>query len=145
MSDPISKGGPRPPSGITPQNETTSISEAKSSKIPAEPEKSTPRETKASEELASSKKLDLQYQSLSQNFQKDLPKKEIANQSVPLPRTTDLDTLPTKGNIDPGNILNQKTNVGSPACTETIATTCGVPDTGDELCYTVSCGSKTDL
>ena len=82
MSDPISKGGSKPPSQIN-QSEISSTPES-TAKDSAQIQKgSTPEETqdpkklaKAEKELASTQKFDMQLQSMSQKLAAELPKKE---------------------------------------------------------------------
>jgi hypothetical protein len=111
MTDPIKGGGSKPP---IKQTETSSTSESTSKDAKVQKD-STPQETqdpkklaKAKSELASTKKFDMQLGSISQKLASELPK-------------------------TPGKVLDQKTNVAEPACTGTLLTTCGVPDT-KELC-----------
>ena len=141
MSDPISKGGSRPPSQVNKQNETSSTSESTSKDSAQIQKSSTPQETqdpkklaKAKGELASTKKFDMQLQSMSQKLAAELPKKEA----------TDLSSLP--GQV-PGKVLDQKLDVAAPACTGTLLSTCGVTDTKPTVCDTLSGCTKptTDL
>ena len=123
MTDPIKGGGSKPP---IKQTETSSTSESTSKDAKVQKE-SAPQETqdpkklaKAKGELASTKKFDMQLQSMGQKLASELPK-------------------------TPGKVLDQKTNVAEPACTGTLLTTCNVPDT-KELCDTLSgCKRPTDL
>ena len=123
MTDPIKGGGSKPP---IKQTETSSTPESTSKDAQVQ-KGSTPQETqdpkklaKAKGELASTKKFDMQLQSMGQKLAAELPK-------------------------TPGKVLDQKTNVAEPACTGTLFSTCNVPDT-KELCDTLSgCKSGTDL
>lgn len=166
MTDPIKGGGSKPP---IKQTESTSESTSKDAKVQKD---STPQETqdpkklaKAKGELASTKKFDMQLQSMGQKLASELPKTpgkvldQKTNVAEPactgtllttcgVPDTkelcapTDLSSLPGR---TPGKVLDQKTNVAEPACTGTLLSTCNVPDT-KELCDTLSkCQPGTDL
>jgi hypothetical protein len=81
----------------------------------------------------------MQLQSMGQKLASELPKKESSAD----PKGTNLSSLP--GQV-PGKVLDQKTNVAEPACSGTLATTCGVPDTDPKYCDTLSgCPKPTDL
>ncbi len=175
MTDPIKGGGSKPP---IKQTETSSTSESTSKDAKIQ-KGSTPQETqdpkklaKAKGELASTKKFDMQLQSMGQKLASELPKtpgkvldqktnvaepactgtllstcnvpdtKELCDTLSGCKRETDLRSLPGR---TPGTILDQKTNVAEPACTGTLLSTCNVPDT-KELCDTLSgCKRETDL
>ncbi len=175
MTDPIKGGGSKPP---IKQTETSSTSESTSKDAKVQKD-ATPQETqdpkklaKAKGELASTKKFDMQLQSMGQKLASELPKtpgkvldqktnvaepactgtllstcnvpdtKELCDTLSGCKRETDLGSLPGR---TPGTILDQKTNVAEPACTGTLLTTCNVPDT-KELCDTLSgCKRETDL
>ena len=175
MTDPIKGGGSKPPIKQT-ETSPTSESTSKDAKVQ---KGSTPQETqdpkklaKAKGELASTKKFDMQLQSMGQKLASELPKtpgkvldqktnvaepactgtllstcnvpdtKELCDTLSGCKRETDLSSLPGR---TPGTILDQKTNVAEPACTGTLLSTCNVPDT-KELCDTLSgCKRETDL
>ncbi|HSE42704.1 MAG TPA: hypothetical protein VLH08_18190, partial [Acidobacteriota bacterium] len=116
--------------------ETSSTSESKSKDSASIQKGATPEQTqdpkklaKSKEELASTKKFDMQLQSMSQKLADQLPKKGDP------PKPTDISTLP--GQV-PGKILDQKPDVATPACTGTLLSTCGVPDTKPTVCDTLS-------
>jgi hypothetical protein len=170
MTDPIKGGGSKPP---IKQTETSSTSESTSKDAKVQ-KGSTPGETqdpkklaKAKGELASTKKFDMQLQSMGQKLASELPKTPgkvldqktnvaepactgtlLSTCGVPDTKPTVCDTLSgcTKPTTDlgsiagrtPGTILDQKTNVAEPACTGTLLSTCGVPDTKPTVCDTLS-------
>lgn len=125
MTDPIKGGGSKPP---IKQTETSSTSEstskdAKVQKDSTSQDAQDPKKlAKAKGELASTKKFDMQLQSMGQKLASELPK-------------------------TPGKVLDQKTNVAEPACTGTLLSTCNVPDTKPNVCDTLSGCTKpgTDL
>jgi hypothetical protein len=172
MTDPIKGGGSKPP---IKQTDSTSESTSKDAKVQKD---STPQETqdpkklaKAKSELASTKKFDMQLESISQKLASELPKtpgkvldqktnvaepactgtllstcnvpdtKELCDTLSKCQGGTDLSSLPGR---TPGTILDQKTNVAEPACTGTLLSTCNVPDTKADVCDTLSGCPKPD-